>query len=62
MKHETKILRKGSGITEEMKPACSCGWEGIGYEAHNDWQHTLVDDQIKEHLKKARHMNDSMIQ
>ena len=51
MKHELKKEYTGSGITECITPTCSCGWRGIGYEAHNDWQYTLVKEQEDEHRK-----------
>lgn len=53
MKHELKRLYRGQGIMREIKPSCSCGWVGIGYEAHNDYQHTLVQDQERKHLHAA---------
>jgi len=54
MEHELKRLYRGEGITREIKPSCSCGWVGIGYEAWNDYQHTMVEEQESEHLRKAR--------
>lgn len=54
MSHELKRLYRGEGITQEIKPSCSCGWVGIGYEAWNDYQHTMVKDQETEHLRFTR--------
>ena len=54
MKHKIGTIKEGSGITEKITPICSCGWKGIGYEAHNDYQYTLVKDQQLEHLKKVK--------
>lgn len=51
MKHDLKREYHGEGITRRVTPTCSCGWRGIGYEAHNDYQHTLVKDQEMEHLR-----------
>lgn len=48
--HQTHIIKDGSGMDEKHTPACTCGWIGRGYEAHNDWQYTLVDEQLREHL------------
>lgn len=53
MKHELKRLYRGEGMGREIKPSCSCGWVGIGYEAHNDYQHTMVKEQESEHLRAA---------
>lgn len=52
-KHELKRLYRGEGSMREIKPSCSCGWVGIGYEAHNDYQHTMVRDQESAHLREA---------
>lgn len=41
---------KGTGILETITPVCSCGWIGIGYAAHNDYQISNVRDQEKKHL------------
>jgi len=49
----THILKrdvKGTGILEIITPECSCGWRGIGYAAHNDYQISNVRDQEKKHL------------
>ena len=50
----THILQrdvKGAGILETITPVCSCGWRGIGYAAHNDWQMTNVREQEVKHLQ-----------
>jgi hypothetical protein len=52
--HNTSTISSGSGITECLTPVCSCGWKGIGYEAHNDWQHTLVKEQIAKHKAEVK--------
>jgi hypothetical protein len=41
---------KGTGILETITPVCSCGWHGIGYAAHNDYQMTNVREQEIKHL------------
>ena len=64
MIHKMKREHTGSGFTECITPTCSCGWRGIGYEAHNDWQYTLVKEQEDEHRKTTmgtpnkRHSDD----
>ena len=47
------LTRESQGRNEMRKitPTCSCGWRGIGYEAHNDWQHTLVVEQERDHIR-----------
>lgn len=35
-------------------PTCSCGWVGLGYEAHNDWVQTLVGEQERKHLTETK--------
>ena len=50
VEHKTEIETNGEGMNELMTPVCSCGWRGIGYEAHNDWQWKNVQDQINGHL------------
>jgi hypothetical protein len=51
--HVLKREHSGEGITHCITPTCSCGWRGFGYEAHNDWQHTMVKDQESAHLSAA---------
>lgn len=41
-------------MESKVTPCCECGWVGIGYEAHNDWQWTLVNEQICQHLDRVR--------
>ena len=54
MKHETSIKHEGKGISHKMTPVCSCGWEGVGYTADNDYQHVNVKDQMTEHRLEHR--------
>jgi hypothetical protein len=49
--HVLKREHSGEGISSCITPTCSCGWRGIGYEAHNDWQHAMVKDQESAHLR-----------
>jgi hypothetical protein len=53
MKHEISRVYEGVGITQKITPVCSCGWVGIGYEAHNDWQYTLIREQETAHVQKT---------
>jgi hypothetical protein len=49
----THILRRavsGKGMDETITPICSCGWHGIGYASHNDYQMTNVREQEIKHL------------
>ena len=39
----------GEGIERGITPICSCGWRGRTEYAYNDYQHTNVDEQEKEH-------------
>lgn len=52
--HALRRQYAGKGMMHKITPACSCGWVGIGYEAHNDYQHTLVREQESEHIAAAR--------
>jgi hypothetical protein len=49
MLNKVTVESKGEGMNETMTPVCTCGWRGIGYAAYNNWQHTLVHDQINAH-------------
>lgn len=51
MKHEMTRKYEGRNEMEKITPTCSCGWVGIGYEAHNDYQHTLVKEQESDHAR-----------
>jgi len=42
--------KTGSGMDEKITPICSCGWRGIGYAAHNDYQMTNVREQEQDHV------------
>lgn len=50
--HRIERVYEGEGVRRKITPVCSCGWVGNGYEAHNDWQHTLVYAQVKAHKKE----------
>jgi hypothetical protein len=52
--HQLTRKREGRREMEKITPTCSCGWVGIGYEAHNDYQLTLVKEQEGDHLRAAR--------
>ena len=54
IEHKLKRLHTGKGITGKITPTCSCGWVGRGYEAHNDYQHTNVAEQEREHIRSTR--------
>lgn len=45
----------GDTIEGSITPTCSCGWKGRAEYAWNDWQHTNVADQEKEHLSTLTH-------
>ncbi len=51
MTHNLKREYSGKNETHKITPTCSCGWRGIGYEAWNDYQHAMVNDQEREHLR-----------
>lgn len=51
MDHKATIINDGNGMMAGKTPVCSCGWVGIRYEAHNDYQYTLVRNQIEQHIK-----------
>jgi hypothetical protein len=51
--HSLQRQYKGQAESREIKPTCSCGWVGIGYAAWNDYQHTMVEDQEKDHIRAA---------
>jgi hypothetical protein len=51
--HKLQRRYEGEGIMQKITPACSCGWVGIGYEAHNDYQYTLVKEQEDDHIVAA---------
>ena len=52
MTHTLKREYEGKDESRKITPTCSCGWRGIGYEAWNDYQHAMVDDQEKDHLRR----------
>ena len=55
--HVLKRLHTGNGMTGKITPTCSCGWVGIGYEAHNDYQHWNVAVEEERHFQKVREDN-----
>jgi len=42
---------KGEGITATAKPVCSCGWQGWTESQSNDYFHSNLADQERDHLK-----------
>lgn len=54
VKHVMSCDRGGVGHMAWRQPKCTCGWKGDTTHAYDDYQHTSVEEQYREHYYEER--------
>ena len=52
--HKITLEKEGGGMDGTLRPICTCGWRGRAVGAYNNWQHTVVQDQGMDHVKRSK--------